>query len=260
MAEQILPPPINQNQNPEFLSNTDIAPFPSKGRFYKSGQDSVVFEHMNAKSECILATPAFINSGRILEELLKHQVKDKNLNLDELLTGDINAILLSIRIAAYGNLYPVEVIDPETGEKFEENVDLNRLKFKELEEEPDNELLFNFKLPIRKKTVKFRLLSNKEEKDISFISDNMKKINGGIDTTYIEKLKMQVMDIDGNRDKIYITQFVENMPPLDSLKLKNKINEVEPNLDLSYEFTNPNTGKRFRSIVYLSPRLFYPTA
>ena len=125
---------------------------------------------------------------------------------------------------------------------------------------PDQNLLFDFNLPIRKKLVKFRLLANKEEKQITSKAEEMKKFNGGIDITFTERLKAQIMEIDGNKDKLYISRFVDAMPPLDALKLRNYMSEVEPNLDLSYEFTNPNTGRRFRSIVFLSIRLFYPAA
>jgi hypothetical protein len=36
--------------------------------------------------------------------------------------------------------------------------------------------------------------------------------------------------------------------------------EVEPDLDLTYEFTNPNTGNTFQADVPFDIRLFYPNA
>jgi hypothetical protein len=245
--------------HPEFLANTDLAPLPSRGIFYPNGKDHVVIEHMTAHDENILTTPNFINSGTVLEQLLRKKVKD-NINIDMLLTGDINAILLQLRIGAYGADYPVKVVDPENGDEFEEIVDLTKLKFKELTIMPDADFLYSFTLLIKKKQIKFRLLTNKEEKDIANKAEDYKKVNGGIDITFTERLKSQIMEVDGDRNKIYISRFVDSMPPLDALRLRNYMSEVEPNLDLSYEFTNPNTGRRFRSIVFLSARLFYPAA
>lgn len=248
-----------QQVNPEFAVHTDLAPLPSKGIFYPNKKDAILFEHMTSQDENLLTTQNLITSGRVLEELLKRKIKDTDINIDELLTGDINAILLQIRIGAYGEFYDVNVIDPLTGEEFQETIDLSKLNFKELTVMPDDDLLFSFTLPIRKKTVKFRLLTNKEEKDIASKAENLIKKNGGIDITFTERLKAQVMEIEGNKDKTYISKYIDTMPPLDALKLRNYISEVEPSLDLSYEFTNPTSGRRFHSRVFLSPRLFYPT-
>lgn len=252
---------INQQQvNPEFAVHTDLAPLPSRGIFYPNKKDAVLFEHMTSQDENLLTTQNFITSGRVLEELLKRKIKDTDVNIEDLLTGDINAILLQIRIGAYGEFYPVNVTDPVSGEEFEETVDLTKLKFKELTVMPDENLLFSFTLPIRKKNVKFRLLTNKEEKQIVSKAEEFMKKNGGIDITFTERLKYQVMEIDGNKDKLYISKYIDTMPPLDALKLRNYMSEVEPSLDLSYEFTNPTSGRRFHSFVFLSPRLFYPTS
>ncbi len=260
MNEQFNPQNYPQAQvAPEFTIASDIVPLPSKGIFYPNGLSEITIEHMTCVSENILTSSNLINSGRVLEELLKRQVKDR-IDIDSLLTGDINAILLQLRIGAYGHEYPVKVTDPETGVEFDEVVDLTRLKFKELTVMPDENLLFSFNLPIRKKLVKFRLLSSKEEKQIALKSEEMKKHNGQIDSIFTERLKAQIMEIDGNKDKLYISRFVDAMPPLDALKLRNYIMGVEPNLDLSYEFTNPGTGRRFRYFVFLGPRLFYPEA
>lgn len=243
----------------EFKVGTNLVPLPSKGIFYENRKDSVLIEYMTASDENILSTPNFISSGTVFEQLLKRKIKDTDINIDTLLTGDVNAILLALRVTAYGSEYPVTVVDSENGQEFEEIVDLGKLNYKDLSVMPDEEFMFSFTTPIGKNKIKFRLLSNKEEKIVSDKVESLKKYNKGVDDTLTERLTAQIMEIDGNRDKLYISRFVKIMRPLDALKLRNYITEVEPNLDMTYEFTNPNTGRRFRTGVLFTARLFYPS-
>ncbi len=246
-------------ESQEFKVGTNLVPLPSKGIFYENRKEAVLIEYMTANDENILSTPNFISSGTVFEQLLKRKIKDTDIDIASLLTGDVNAILLALRVTAYGSDYPVSVIDPENGQEFEEIVDLSKLNNKELSILPDEFNMFNFVTPIGKNKIKFRLLSNKEEKTISDKVEAKKKLNRGVDDTLTDRLKAQIMDIDGKTDKLYISRFVEVMRPLDALKLRNYITEVEPNLDMTYEFTNPNTGRRFRTGVLFTARLFYPS-
>lgn len=253
-------PNFNQPiESQEFKVGTNLVPLPSKGLFYENKKDNVLIEYMTANDENILSTPNFISSGTVFEQLLRKKIKDTDVDINGLLTGDVNAILLALRVTAYGSDYTVGVIDPETGDEFEEVVDLGRINYKNLTILPNEHNLFDYTLPISKKKVKFRLLTNKEEKDISDRVQSKMKLSRGVDFSLTDKLKAQIMEIDGNADKIYISRYVEVMRPLDALKLRNYISEVEPNLDMTYEFTNPNTGRRFRTNIIFTARLFYPT-
>jgi len=252
----------NTQQKSEFSVNTDIVKLPSQGYFYKDGTSEVVVEYMTATDEDILTNVGYMKNGIQFDKLLEKKIKDKNVKVNELLSGDKNAILMHLRITGYGADYEVTVTDPnEYGDNanFKAVVDLEKLtEFKEVKELPDADLLFSFLLPLSKKNIKFRLLNSGEESNLEKrVLDYSKKLNTlpGLRT---ERLKEQIMSIEGENSKTYISNFVSVMSPKDASALRKYINEVTPNLVLDYEFVNPNTGGRFRDIVPISGDFFYP--
>lgn len=246
------------NLSSQFVVNTDIVRLPSKGIFYENIKEEVTVEYMTTQDENILTTPNLLKSGRVFDELIKRKVKDKDINIDKLLVGDKNAILMFLRITAYGADYPVKVTDPETLEQFDANVELDKIGIKELTVYPDDKLEYSFTLPLAKKKIKFRLLNAKEDDEIIKKSESESKMNGGILPLMTNRLKAQIMEIEGVRDKIIISKIIDTMSPIDSKKLRKYIDEVTPDLDLTYLFVNPITGNQFRDAVQITPRFFYP--
>jgi hypothetical protein len=84
------------------------------------------------------------------------------------------------------------------------------------------------------------------------------KQNGGINYILTEKLVHQIVSIDGDTDLIKIRNYVDRMRPFEAKELRNYINEVEPGLDMSYDFTCPFTGNDFRSEFSILSDFFYP--
>jgi hypothetical protein len=205
----------------------------------------------------------------MIEKLLEKKVKDRDISPEDLFEGDINAILLNLRISAYGPEYECTIFDPTCGKEDNFIVDLGRLSYKEfdLEKYPMDGEYFTYTLPISKHKVKFRLLTHKEEKEIGKTVEELAKYNGGINTLFTSKLKARVMEVSGSNqgksfiytDKGQISNYVMKMKSLDALKLTNYINEVEPNLDLNYKFISKVTGKEFHAKIQLTlTKLFYP--
>ncbi len=266
--------PTNNNQNPpipptnnqipvnkEFAVQTDVVQLPSKGVFYKSGKSEITYEYMTAKDEDILSNPNYINTGTAFDKLLERKIKDRDITVDELLVGDKNAILMALRINGYGADYEAEITDPDDGSKFNAVIDLEQIQnHKIIESKPNDNLEFEILLPMSKKTVTFRLLSSKEEDTITKKLQSFSKNFGGIAGVVTERLKAQIMSVNGERNKIYISNFVDSMPAGDSSKLRKFVDEVTPNLDMTYDFHNPSTGNRFRTYVPIRTSFFYPNS
>ena len=60
--------------------------------------------------------------------------------------------------------------------------------------------------------------------------------------------------------EIFIKSFSEAMPLQDSQFFREYVSEVEPGIDLNYEFVCPHCGKPEQRPVPINPRLFYPDA
>ena len=125
---------------------TEMISLPSKGYLYPEdnplSSGEVEVKYMTAREEDILTSGNLIQKGIVLDKLLEALVVS-DVNLDDLLIGDKNAILLAARVLAYGKEYEVEV----DGRKIE--VDLTQLKDILLDEsivsKGSNE--FEFELP-----------------------------------------------------------------------------------------------------------------
>jgi len=245
---------IDPNLNVEF----EVIKFPSKGLYYPSKISEVVVEKMTSRDEDILSTGSLIENGTVLDVLIKNKVKNNAINTDELLVGDRNAILLFLRASSYGQDYDVRVADPRTGNIFPAIVDLTKLKAKEIIVVPDERGEFSFQLPVRKVLVKFRVLNYREINSIVKAADARQEAYG---TEFSEfgslKLKSEVVEIEGNRNKDYIHQFIDAMPAKDSGTLKQKIQEVTPDVDMNYEFKTTD-GFTFKSKISVGVDFFFP--
>lgn len=250
---------MQKETDPDLIISYEIIKLPSKGLFYKNNISELKIEYMTSKDEDLLTTPSLIDSGKVLDVLLKRKIKTKGIDAKDLLPGDRNAILLFLRSSSYGNTYTVTVPDPRTGISFETDVELNKLKYKEIIEMPDENGYFTVDLPMRKKTVKVRLISSGED---TLIFDKAQEIKEAYNNEFSEyntdKLKAEIVSIDGKTDRTYINRFVDAMPALDSLTIKRKIMEVQPDVDMEYEFTAKD-GFKFKAKLQLGVDFFFPS-
>lgn len=235
----------------------DIIPLPSKGLFYPNGKSSIKVAYLTAADENILLSPNLAQSGKMLDVLLDRKVLDKDINIKSLLNGDRDAILVFLRTSGYGNIYPVKLKDPKTGQDFDYDVDLNEIKYKEIVT-PDDNGEFLIKLPISQSTIKFRMLTIGEIDEIEAIEEKKKKMyKNHIDETLTRRLERIIMEIDGDRDKGRIAYFISKMKIGDSSFLRRTYSKFEPGIDLSLEVEAPS-GEFFRTTIPILISFFYP--
>lgn len=249
------------SQNNEFQAPYDLVPLPSEGVLYPNKKDTLKVEYLTASKENILTSPNLIRSGKVLDKLMEMCVKDTDIKVEDLLLGDRNAIMIFLRSTGYGEMYPVKVIDPETGEEFETKVDLSKLKSKPLGAKPDENMEFDFFLPKLRKKIKFKLLTSAGERNILEKVEALSKLskNTGVSTLLTSRLSRMITQVEDKRDNIYIQQFVENMPASDSLAFRSHIDSIEPGIDLEYEFESLS-GKKFKQQVPISVDFFFPSS
>jgi len=248
------------NQQTEFEVPFDVIEIPSKGLLYPGKNNTVKVQYLTAADENILTSPNLIKNGKVLDVLLERKIKDLPMPIGNLLVGDRNAIMIWLRATGYGEMYPVKLMDPNTGEEFEYDVDLNDLKTKPLGAEPDENGLFDFELPRSKKKIKFKLLTVGDESSIikqSEIRD--KKFKSQISNTLTYRLEAQIISIDGNQDKSYISQYLQFMPAFDSLKFREYSDSIEPGIDMEVEVEGPS-GETFPVTVQIGLNFFWPNA
>lgn len=221
-----------------------VVPVPSLGKCYPQGhplcdRESVEIRPMTSREECIIMNRVFIKKGTVITELIKSCLVDKSIDPRTLLSGDRNALLVSIRITGYGAEYPIEVVCPECGEKVKFDFDLSQLPIKTLDITPlrQNENLFEFKLPQTGKVIGFKYLIGQDEEEKAIEDEKRKKLKLGGDDSIVTNLLKTVVSIDGSTDRTKIGQFVRLMPARDSLALRKHMRDNEPTVLFRQEMT-----------------------
>ena len=93
---------------------------------------------------------------------------------------------------------------------------------------------FEFKLPVSKKTIKFRILTGKEEKQITKELSSLKKVsNRSPEVT--TRLKKTIIEVDSDSASGVISSFVDNMLSKDSFAFREEMARITPDIILNQE-------------------------
>ena len=149
----------------------DVIQLPSNGQCYKSKVDRVPVAYLTAYDENIITSPNLYKDGLVIDFLLKNKIVNKSINVDELVSGDVDAIVLFLRATSYGADFPILVTDPETNEQIDTTVDLTTFKPKEFKLIGDENGWFEYITPIKKDKIKFKFLTRKDEKRLQKINE-----------------------------------------------------------------------------------------
>ena len=226
---------MSPNYVPDELKTPyDIVELPSQGLLYKNKKGKVKVEYLTAMDESILTSPNLSkNPSLMINVLLKRKVKDLDFDPEELLQGDRIALLLFVRVTGIGEKYHQIVYDTNANDFVEGEIDLTGLKQKKLLIKPDERNEFDFILPIKKYNIKYRLLTSKDEDEISKQNENlMKRDPDKVSTINLLRLERSIMEINGERDKMKISNIIKNLPLMDSRAIKTHIEEMEPGIIL----------------------------
>jgi hypothetical protein len=240
----------------EFKLPTEVIELPSKGLLYPEGSElakgTLEMKYMTAKEEDILTNQSYIQKGTVLDKLMKSLIISK-INYDELLIGDKNAIMVAARILGYGKDYSFSILGED------HTVDLSTLENKPLNEElfKDGENNFEFTLPHSGNKVTFKLLTHKDEQDISRELEGLKKINKDNSPELTTRLKHLITSVEGKTEKKDIREFVDNyLLARDSRALREYIKEIQPDVDLTFF----PTGESNRINIPIGVSFFWPDA
>ena len=149
----------------------DVIQLPSNGQCYRSKVDRVPVAYLTAYDENIITSPNLYKDGLVLDYILKTKIVNSEINVDDLVSGDADAIILFLRATSYGPDFPIVVADPDTGEQIESTVDLTTLKPKDFKLVGDENGHFEFVTPIKKDRIKFRYLTRKQERQLRQVTE-----------------------------------------------------------------------------------------
>lgn len=291
------------NSIPDYVQY-DVIPLPSNGECYPHKISRVPVAYLTAADENIIFSPNIYRDGKLIDVLLKRKILDKRVNVDELCSGDRDAIVLWLRATAYGVEFPLVATNPSTGKEYNSTVKLNEFKYNEFNlkgdengwfEYSDGKNVFKYRYQTKADEIRLRdtivsqmsnygraniyknLLeieesmerANFEGDDYSNFKedlDEMLNITGNINDededkypkAVTEQMTMCTMSVNGNTDREYIKNFVENMRVGEAKKYRDYMNKNKPGVDLTVNVNIPESdgGGSFATFLRLNDTVF----
>lgn len=234
-------PYILELSQPNYNAPFDVIPLPSKGKLYRGKKQNVKLAYMTTSDENILTSPNLLQSGEFLEILINRKILDSDLRYKDLLPGDKYAIMIWLRATGYGEMYPITMLD-ETGTAFDAEINLNDLKTKELEVDPDSDGLFTFELPLSKAIVRFKMLTCGDIDKIEKMIENDKESNALLNNSSTYRLEAMIVEVNGSRDRHSIRDFIGSMRIGDAKKFNAYVDTLDSGIDLNITVPTPGGG------------------
>lgn len=236
---------------------------PSKGWYYNQthplSTGKLDLRYPTAKDEDVLTSKNLRKQKVALERFLQGLIMTPGVNINDVLTIDIFAIMLAARVLGFSKDYNVEVKDPED-QTYKQKLSIDLTQLEELphefvvEQQYINE--FTFMLPAQKVEIKWKYLTYKEENEATKNSNNSRT---GVDEGITSLLKQQIVEVNGERDRNRISNFVDNMLSRDSRALRLHIDKSKPGIDTKITYTSNLTDEQHTIELPLTTEFFFPT-
>jgi hypothetical protein len=241
----------------KFNFPTEIVELPSKGIIYPKenplSSGKVEMKYMTAREEDIITNQNYIQKGVVIEKLLRSLVMS-DVNLDDLVTGDKNAIMVAARVLGYGKDYTFDYLGTEY------TVDLSKLEDKPLDESlftPGiNE--FEFILPHSQNKVTFQLMTEGLEKKIDNELKGLSKINKENLPEMSTRMKHLITSVNGENDRKYVREFVDNaLLARDAKALRDYIVKIQPDVNFVFD-RETYSGEIEETEIPITANFFFP--
>ena len=224
----------------------DVVELPSRGLYYKNKKSAVKVGYLNATDEDVLSSG--VKNNNLLMTLLRNKLYEPEIKPEDLLDGDIEAILIFLRNTSFGPEYTINLMDPATGKMFQHTFIIDEVNFKKPNTTPNEDGTYTTTLPRTGAIVKLRLLTLGDKTKITDMETKYPK--GRVAPITIWTLQEQIVELNGETDRGKIIEFVQNMPIMDSKYIKKFISQNEPGLDLTLEVIAPSGENVSTSITF----------
>jgi len=230
-----------------FATPTEFVELPSKGRYYPEGhplygQDTIEIKFMTARDEDILTSPTLLKKGLAIDRFLQNIIVNRSISVDTLLSGDKNAILISSRINGFGAEYITKVPCPACQNVAQNKFDLSAVdvyegsNFGDYDIQPTGAGTFTITLPKTKAAVEVRLLTNKDENELSAMIQRKKKKKAA-ETNLTDQLRKIIVSVNGVSESRLLSQFIMHLPAFDSRYLRSAYLKVVPGMNMKQDFS-----------------------
>lgn len=251
-----------------FAVPTEFIEIPSQGKFYPEnhplhGQTVVEIRHMTAKDEDVLSSKALLKQGVVLDRFLKGIIVNKSINIDSLLLGDKNALLIGARISGFGAAYDTKVVCPVCFSHGRHIFDLDDLKIQHgdsgemegVERSANGNIVIV--TPKSGVQVECQLLTGFHEKQLAAQQKRAEKQKLP-DKTATKQLELAIVSVNGSTDRSTVNRFIQSMPIMDSRHIRKAIEVCSPSVEVRDYFDCQECGASTDMEVPFTTDFFWP--
>mgnify|MGYP000754483006 CR=1 FL=1 len=228
----------------------DVVPLPSQGIFYKNKKKSIKVGYLTATDENLLMA----GGDDMTPNLLRTKIYEPDLRVEDMLEGDVEAVLIFLRNTAFGPEMELTLTDPSTRKPFKTTVLLDQLTILQ-GQQPNEDGTFTTTLPKSQTTVKFTPMTYGEILENQRAADSYPA--GRVVPKVTLRLQKEIIETNGSTDKGEIAKFIESMPIADSKFIRKFMEDNEPRLDMKRIVMTPS-GERLTVNVGFGVDFFRP--
>jgi hypothetical protein len=190
--------------------------------------------------------------GKLLDIILGRKILDKRINVDDLVTGDRDAIILWLRGTSYGETFPIVATNPDTNKEYNIVVNLSQFKYNDFNLTSDNDGNFTFTCD-NGDEVKFNYFTKKDEDKLrDTITKQLADSNRFDILTKLSDIRSIMTEMEiGEEDSQNINEDLEEMTLIFSEGLNKEINSetipttITEQMVLHTKSVNGNTDKEY---------------
>lgn len=308
-TEEVLTYDFDFSSVPSYVQY-DVIPLPSKGQCYPKSSPlrcgRVPVAYLTAADENIITSPNVYRDGKLFDIILNRKILDKRININDLCSGDRDAIILWLRGTSYGEEFPISATNPETGKRYDVTINLSQFDYYNFDMEGDENGLFDYQTN-NGDSIKFKFFTSTDEEqfkkvigsqvtDINKLSI-IKSVNDIVETLNImnfseeetnmlnedieeireivgndvsendedvypnaitEQMIMHTVSINGNTDREFIKNYIENMRTKAAMDYRNYFNNNKPGVNFNFTVNIPESdgGGSFNTFLRIDNTIF----
>jgi hypothetical protein len=228
---------------------------PSNGLYYPSKTGRLLIRYLTAAEEHVLCDSMLMESGIGIKLVLNSLIID-DIDVEDLLLNDFQAILIFLRSTSYGDSVSFPINCPHCGNNSEYEKKLSQLEYKESVDFKNHDIVLEclgkkFEIKISPITLKDEINKADNDDEDFFTFKNVDGIETKIRRTRSISLASHIKSINGIEDKKKIKSIIRKFPKKYFNEILKFIEKNEVGVEETLSFSCPFCGEDFKQKILI---------
>jgi hypothetical protein len=215
-----------KKENKKLEKPFEMLNLPSKGFFYENKNSYILLGYLTYIEENLLTSEMLVENGIAYEVAFENLICNNDITIEELLTGDVQAMALALRSFSYGNNIELDLKCEHCQKVEKATIPLTSFKMKSIKEGVDKSGEIPIDISKGAISLKIKPITFKQEVEL-----NNKK-----NKKPLEELAIYIKEYNGERNPNKILNSIRMLRLLESRELRSAIKENTPGVDTKYNY------------------------